>query len=113
MQHRPAILTTTQHNFNPTIFWEGGHQPLPTMFNPTNLFFFFTKNIFGQLTTTQQHFNPTIFFWGGVIYPPPGLTLLRTIFALTYVFLIVKTPTQPQHNLTQPEESRPPPTQPY
>ena len=29
MQHHPAILTTTQHNFNPTIFWGGDHQPLP------------------------------------------------------------------------------------
>ena len=28
MQHRPAILTTPQHNFNPTIFW-GRYQPLP------------------------------------------------------------------------------------
>ena len=31
MQHHPAIITTTQHNFNPTIFWGGGiMNPSPT-----------------------------------------------------------------------------------
>ena len=29
MQPRPAKLTTTQHNFNPIIFWGGGSQTLP------------------------------------------------------------------------------------
>ena len=34
----PAILTTTQHNFNPSIFWGGVINP-SSRDNPTNIFF--------------------------------------------------------------------------
>ena len=64
--------------------------------------------------------NPNIiltiqFPGGGVIYHPPGLTLPKSFFLLHK--LIVKTPTQPQLNLTSTkrwvwQNSRPPPTQP-
>ena len=65
---------------------------------------FVTRNFFDPTFFLPTDFLTQLFFGGGgVIYAPPGLTLLRTTFALTYVFLIVKTPTQPQHNLTQPE----------
>ena len=71
LQHRVAILTTTQHNYNPTIFWGGGGQPHPpsSRVNPTKLVFF-TKNLFGQLRTTQQNSNPSFFLGRGGGHQP-------------------------------------------
>ena len=40
MHHLPAILRTTQHNFNPTIFWGGESSPPPWLTLP---FLFFKK----------------------------------------------------------------------
>ena len=77
-----AKLTTTQHNFNPTIFWGGGSYilpiglTLPVFLDKNNFgyksfwpnFFFDPKNFFTPQKSYKKNFDPKIFltqksFW--------------------------------------------------
>ena len=69
MQSQLSILTTTQHNFKPTIFWGGGgHQPppLPPRINPTH--FFLWQKYFRTTNNNPTQYQPYNFL-GGLTLP--------------------------------------------
>ena len=67
MQPHQAKLTTTQHNFNPTIFWGGGSYILPLGLTLPG--FLLTKKISDPILFDRN------FFWPQIFWPQIFLTL--------------------------------------
>ena len=65
MRPQLTILTTSQHNFNPTNFWGGGH----LLINCTRSFLLLIQKILTQKNFNPKNFRPKNFSPKNFIYP--------------------------------------------